>query len=350
MQRQGLTLIELLVVLSVIAVLMGITFGGLTRSRGGEGLESVASLTANLIRQARHTAISSGAPVELRVRENAQGRHEISGISQLLIHGEQFEDSTTFAMSDLPLGFAGYGFPVQASHSWQASSARIALLRRDSDSFFGELYYRPPAIHPGEDPILLVSIAYSANGDPLDVGLYPPADPGGEWRAFVGIDGGPEAEAPIPLQAGSFTRIGWSYGDGRLELLLDQQSAATIQWAPHDLSGTHTLQITFGSDDPDHDLGIIDNFRLMRLGANNPVLLPVGIEPEDDYRLLITPDGRVFSPDSELTGNDTTDWIFGYIGPGEGLYEEATLTIDAVGRVSIYTPLQKPPGNPDEEN
>ena len=340
MTRQGLTLIELLVVLSVIAVLMGITFGGLTRARGGEGIEAVSSLTANLIRQARHTAMSSGAPVELRVRQNANGRHEISGISQLLLHGEQFEDPGALGISNPPLGYAGYGFPVQASTTWEASSPRIALMRQPTDSFFGELYYKPPSQHPGEEAIILARISYSANGDPLDSGLYPPPHPGGQWRAFVGVDGGSEAVGNINLQIGSFTRIGWFYRNQRLELLIDQHTVADAPWTPASLAGNHRLEITFGSDDPDHHLGIIDNFRLMRLGADNPVLLPANMEAVDDYRLIITPDGQV-----ESTGT----WMFRYAGPGESLYQHALLTIDGMGRVRIDTPLQHPPEFDDDE-
>ena len=185
MARQAFTLIEMLVVIGVLSVLVAIGYGGLINSRGNEGLESVSSLMSNLVRQARHTAMSTGAPVELQITGNTTSGFEIRGITQSPLYGQQFDSDQDLSnlaatTTELDLGHAGYGLPIGLPKSWTATQVRPELIRSDEDSFLIECSFRPPSdlqdiIAQNIDFISLLSIDTSGAGTPLlDLGVIPP--------------------------------------------------------------------------------------------------------------------------------------------------------------------------------
>ncbi len=77
--RHGFSLIELLVVLSIMATMAGLVLGGLFRSRDVNRLVAAEQVLADAIRQGRHTARSSGSPVELRLSATTSSNGEVVG-------------------------------------------------------------------------------------------------------------------------------------------------------------------------------------------------------------------------------------------------------------------------------
>lgn len=95
--RRGFTLIEMLTVIIIIGIVSGIALMGALSFRRGNALIAAEQLIVDVIRQARHTARSTGTPVILRISPvvNAAGTvvgGEIAGISQIPLASETFED------------------------------------------------------------------------------------------------------------------------------------------------------------------------------------------------------------------------------------------------------------------
>ncbi|HEX3132406.1 MAG TPA: prepilin-type N-terminal cleavage/methylation domain-containing protein, partial [Planctomycetota bacterium] len=138
----GFSLVELLVVLGIIAAMAGMVLGGLFRSRDSNRLLAAEQVLADAIRQGRHTARSTGAPVELRLTPLLSGNDvigaKLAGTSRTVLWSETFDrtrDSNDDGVIDnhdlgsltLPetgqpdnsvvLGRSGNGRLVSAQHS-----------------------------------------------------------------------------------------------------------------------------------------------------------------------------------------------------------------------------------------
>jgi prepilin-type N-terminal cleavage/methylation domain-containing protein len=111
MTRRGFSLVELLVVLGIIAAMTGLVLSGLFRSRDGNRLLAAEQMLADAIRQARHTARSTGAPVEVRLTPVLSGSEvvgaRIAGTTRTVLWSETFDqvrDRDGDGVSDDDLG------------------------------------------------------------------------------------------------------------------------------------------------------------------------------------------------------------------------------------------------------
>jgi prepilin-type N-terminal cleavage/methylation domain-containing protein len=95
LSRRGFTLIELLVVLAIMATFAALALSGLFRTKDANRLLAAEHLLADAVRQARHTARSSGAPVELRLTSVTDGSQvvgaRLAGVSRTPIFHESFD-------------------------------------------------------------------------------------------------------------------------------------------------------------------------------------------------------------------------------------------------------------------
>ncbi len=99
--RYAFTLVELLTVLVVLGIVSGITITGILTYQRGTRLQAAEQLITDFLRQARHTARSTGAPVILRISPVVDDNGkvvggEIAGVSQILLASEAFEDDRTW--------------------------------------------------------------------------------------------------------------------------------------------------------------------------------------------------------------------------------------------------------------
>lgn len=185
--RRGFSLVELLVVLGIIAAMTGLVLGGLFRSRDGNRLLAAEQVLADTIRQARHTARSTGSPVELRLTPRLSGTEvigaQLAGVSRTVLWSETFDkerdsddsgaiDGGDLGTAKLPafgqpangvvLGRSGNGRQPSADHPIPVQSlprgATIVRAGR-SDGFYLSCSVKPPRIQgPTLQKIPLVMI------------------------------------------------------------------------------------------------------------------------------------------------------------------------------------------------
>lgn len=160
--REGFTLIEMLTVLLVVGAMMAITIGVILNSQSATGLRGAEATIASLVRQARHTALSTGAPVQLRFNKD---QNSVTGVTQQVVLADNFErnfDPSTrqpttkrdIANDPKPMpGLAGYG-----CNAWHDSNegnltqnlrelrgdTNVRLMRKVGDGFYLSCWVRPP--------------------------------------------------------------------------------------------------------------------------------------------------------------------------------------------------------------
>ena len=175
--RRGFTLIELLLVIGIIMIFLGLSIGAVMRAPRVNAIVGTEQMISDVIRQARHTARSSGAPVMIEI---AQGDRQVMGVSQLPIWMQGFEviGSPTPANPDLiplnfstdspsvqGLGLTGKGLVTDTSGATAQALAPIALTRQNmlvrattngrTEGFYISCSMRPGA--PGDiDPLIQI--------------------------------------------------------------------------------------------------------------------------------------------------------------------------------------------------
>src|ERR1043165_983999 len=99
----------MLVVLAIFAALMALTVGAIS-TKGSDKLLATEQLVADLVRQARHTARTSGTPVVVLVDKAAR---RIQGVSQVPVWSEDLDGGGI--AGPIPAGFTGTGYQIDAA-------------------------------------------------------------------------------------------------------------------------------------------------------------------------------------------------------------------------------------------
>lgn len=170
--RGGITLLEVLTVLVIGSLVMTIAWAGVAGMQRSGGLVGGAALVADFARQARATAASTGAPVQILIDREAR---TIAGVSRTPLLDLDFDDN---APPDGAPGFSG--------RAWTASSddapASIAfpaaspLMLKAGDGFYVSALVRPPPVlGAARDRLPIVCLGRSnqpaADGDPASAAV-----------------------------------------------------------------------------------------------------------------------------------------------------------------------------------
>ena len=219
-RRAGFTMIELITVITIIAIISSIVIAGVMGFGKGTRLTIAETLITDFLRQARHTARSSGAPVILRLTQTTaeDGRvvgGEISGISQVSLASESFENDELWQSknnltggsagssenTDPPKPFAvggrsGHGLRIEASNGqltfpsqnnlavhYASSDRSKRLVRRPgrTEGFYLSAAIRTPLV---ENPVAVNP------GTPGKVSTYLPV-------VLIGSNSGPQLEQSV---------------------------------------------------------------------------------------------------------------------------------------------------------
>jgi len=279
--RHGFSLVELLVVLGIIAMMASLVLGGLFRSRDSNRLLAAEQVLADAIRQGRHTARSTGSPVEVRLTPVLSGSQvtgaRLGGTSRTVLWSETFDKvrdvnddsviddideaatpSYTDGSDGVEIGRSGNGRVASALHPIMHQLTRETRLVRGgpSDGFYFACSVQPPmnAGAPGTIiPLALIgddgSLASSQCGIALksyNLSIHGPLagtvvwdvvgwvydDAGNEVainastdpvRTRAGIETLPSGENDLahPLIGGRWVDVGLLYDGRRLVLYLD---------------------------------------------------------------------------------------------------------------------------------
>ncbi len=192
--RAAFTLIEMMVVICIIAIIAAITLGSIFGTRTVNRLLATEQLIGDLVRQARHTARSTGAPVVLRITRDApdaagnSSGATIAGVSRIPLWTEPFEGPTVGSPNAIPLpsaphlGVTGYGWwtggtaasgvaaatgpagpPPFAALDRNQEITRGNSARRLSDGFYLACTVNPKQAAPNATPIPLLLVGDSAD-------------------------------------------------------------------------------------------------------------------------------------------------------------------------------------------
>lgn len=182
--RHGFTLLELLVVLAIMALIAGVAWAGILGARHAAGLTGASQLIAGFVRQARSTALSSGAPVQVLIDPD---RRTVSGVSQTPLIWEAFEGGSS-------PGFAGAGWVFEHPDiaAFPANGSTIlsfppnqALVRTPEDGFFISCWVRPPPAQSASAGEILPLVVIGHDDHGTDE-ILPAGGPSADF-AYVGL-------------------------------------------------------------------------------------------------------------------------------------------------------------------
>lgn len=184
--RRAFSLLELLVVMGILLLVASLGIAAFQRVGTVNRLTATEHLIADMVRQARLTARTSGSPVVLNViRGTAGTAASISGVSRTVLWSEGFE-KTDFTVPILPqsvedfrtrVGRTGAGFsfsdaarsaprfpdPIATTPTGSPDTKKNALTRRggtsNSEGFSLSVAVRPPVINIGATDFPLVMVA-----------------------------------------------------------------------------------------------------------------------------------------------------------------------------------------------
>ncbi len=180
--HRGFTLVEMLAVILIVGLLMSLVVGSFFRTRTVNKLLASEQVLSDAIRQARHTARSSGAPVLLKLSptKRADGTllgGVISGVSRVWVWSEFFDHGQALDVAGFTIGMSGTGRLVQQDAPWLPPDLDRPLRFRNGDGAYIAVAVRPPLAGqigrdvPKQIPLILVGPDNSTAGSSFGVML-----------------------------------------------------------------------------------------------------------------------------------------------------------------------------------
>lgn len=385
---RAFTLVEMLLVIGLLMTLMGLTVGAIATTRNRDKLLVAEHLVTDLIRQARHTARSGGAPVTLFL---SKADRTLSGAVRVPAFGTDFEGSSTFP------GVTGDALVFDAATGAQTFDleSKDRIDRPGNRGFYLSCLIRLPAVNASQPIIPLVAVGTSPTITDMVCGLAleahevelqnydhdsfdppnPPLNPQNrlartsqfEVVAWVKDSSGlsqellsleindaliPEGSVddlvrpeeshvtvpPAPphgydyanaLVGQQWIHLGLLFDGTTLTLLRDGRRLRHLAVSGLDTSGFSDgpARVYVGGFDTITAQGsglVIDNVRLERIAASRPATLPSRVTTQQDHRITAYPEGRL-----EIDGT-----AGGTIVVQDDGGRTATITISATGDIT----------------
>ncbi|MBA3699007.1 MAG: type II secretion system protein [Planctomycetes bacterium] len=180
--RRGFTLVEMLAVIMIIGLLMSLVVGSFFRTRTVNQLLASEQVLSDAIRQARHTARSTGAPALLKLSPTRRPDGTllggiITGVSRVWVWSEFFDHGQALDVQGFTIGMSGTGRLVNQDAPWFPPELDRALRFRTGDGAYVAVAVRPPLAGqigreiPKQIPLILVGTDNSAAGSSFGVML-----------------------------------------------------------------------------------------------------------------------------------------------------------------------------------
>lgn len=222
-RQAGFTLIEMLVVIGIMLLLMGLSIGAMN-SRKTDKLLASEQLIADLVRQGRHTARTSGAPVILRLDRTER---TIAGVIRTPSWGTTFDGAPTAEESaiadETPAGignidgYAGKGLliiqPDDSITTFNTISRRNRFSLPSTEGFYISCAVRPPVQGMEWLPLLAITGTDMSVEDSIGgIWLHAVTPLIQDYSALEDTGNNPGLRPP-PVHARQFELQGW-LGDG----------------------------------------------------------------------------------------------------------------------------------------
>jgi hypothetical protein len=361
----------MMVVLVVLMLLMGLAIGSIFAAGPANRLLATEHLIADFVRQARHTARSSGSPVILQItRDTALGLTTVSGVSRICVWSETFEPQSPLSTNTLyTFGQSGVGKLRQAAVLGEVAIPIYTLLPREridrpssstrTEGFYLACNVRPPAVGGTQVPLVSVGADADIMNSVCGLRLIPynvTASGTGagftvwELAGWVRRAGATSIDEASPFAGGvdvagaisgdRWEDVGLLFDGRQLILYRNSQELGRVDLgADAKLEAGDNIfvgQIIDSTLVPPSGLinatACIDDARLYRLGTDQLGRLPNGINAGADYSIVAQPDGRV---EINSQGAPQSDMTFsGSFAGSAGALNRARITVTADGRVS----------------
>ncbi len=165
--RAGFTLVEMLAVILIIGLLASLVVGAFFRTRTVNKLLAAEQVVGDAIRQARHTARSSGAPAMLTISptlrpDGSVAGGMITGVSRVWVWSEFFDHGQPPDSDGFTSGMSGVGRKVDLGAPWLPPQLDRPLRFRPGDGAYLAVAVRPPLAgqnargNPKQIPLILV--------------------------------------------------------------------------------------------------------------------------------------------------------------------------------------------------
>ncbi len=170
--RLAFTLAEMMTVIAIITIISTLVIGSIFTLRTSNKLLGAEQAVADAIRQARHTARSTGSPVELRlspVRSVPDGPvtgGRITGVTRVCLYSNSFDNGHGPTDPGYGFGMSGTGRLVSAAAPWvpNEEAERNATVR-PRDGVYLACAVRPPLAAHDKSPKVVPLILWGKSDE-----------------------------------------------------------------------------------------------------------------------------------------------------------------------------------------